>query len=116
MSQSEPGIEMSEVSTLHVGGSEANRRAIAGLSSVEFVNENLQNSDAESSVLSQDNGGNKAENLADDNEECAININFRNVCCAFSVRCNLDLERIARNGKNVEFVRERAVCNLFVLL
>lgn len=107
---------MSNVSTLHVGGSEANRRTIAGLSTVEFENGNLQNSDAESSVLSQDNGGNIAENLADENERCAININLRNVCCAFSVRCSLDLERIARDGKNVEFIRENAVCNLFVLL
>lgn len=49
------------------------------------------------------------EDYSEEDDVPLIDIYINNVVCTFSTRCHLDLSRIAREGKHVEYKRQNGV-------
>ncbi|XP_076439931.1 TATA box-binding protein-like 1 [Babylonia areolata] len=65
-----------------------------------------------SSLQNHVNGtGEEGENEVEDSQN-VIDIHINNVVCSFSVRCHINLKRLAMEGANVEYRREHGICNM----
>lgn len=80
------------------------------------------NQDSNTSASEPSNSNHSAEQHAsttketsvdsDASEEPTIDINVNNVVCAFSVRCHLNLRKVALEGCNTEYNRQRAMVSM----
>lgn len=100
-----------ERETLLQGNGESTELAQGHLCVKNFTDNDHENTN--SSVPNHVNGtGDEPQHEEGENSQDVIDININNVVCSFSVRCHINLKRLAMEGINVEYRREHGICNM----